>query len=121
MHRCLRGFLLTHLIHPVGHPTPPSLTKCALPDPRRARKARRLSDALTLRAAIGALLGGLLMGYGASLAGGCNIGAYVAGVASGSLHGWVWGGFAMLGCVVGLPLRWLLRLPIPHRGDVVCP
>ncbi len=52
-----------------------------------------------------AVIGGLLMGYGARLAFGCNIGAYFSGVASGSLHGWLWlvAGFA--GSVVGVWLR----------------
>jgi hypothetical protein len=31
-----------------------------------------------------------MMGYGARLAYGCNIGAYFSGVASASLHGWLW-------------------------------
>ena len=30
------------------------------------------------------------MGWGARLGFGCNIGAFVGGVASGSLHGWIW-------------------------------
>ena len=36
---------------------------------------------------VGAFLGGLLMGYGARLSFGCNIGAFLGGIASGSLHG----------------------------------
>ena len=36
-----------------------------------------------------ALIGGLLLGYGARLAFGCNIGAFFSGVVLGSLHGWV--------------------------------
>ena len=39
---------------------------------------------------LAAAIGGLLMGWGARLGFGCNIGAFVGGVASGSLHGWVW-------------------------------
>ena len=31
------------------------------------------------------------MGYGARIAFGCNIGAYFGGIASFSLHGWLWG------------------------------
>ena len=60
---------------------------------------------LTWRAALAAALGGLLMGYGARLAFGCNIGAYFSGIASGSLHGWVWLGAALLGTWAGLALR----------------
>ena len=52
-----------------------------------------------------AVLGGLFMGYGARLAFGCNIGALFGGIASGSLHGWVWFLFAFLGSVVGVKLR----------------
>ncbi len=41
-----------------------------------------------LRSAVAAVAGGLMLGYGARLAYGCNIGAYFSGIASGSLHGW---------------------------------
>ena len=43
-----------------------------------------------------AVIGGLMLGYGARLASGCNIGAYYGGIVSGSLHGWLWlvAGFA---------------------------
>jgi len=44
-----------------------------------------------------AVAGGLLMGFGARLAYGCNIGAYLGGIVSGSLHGWLWGIFAFAG------------------------
>jgi uncharacterized membrane protein YedE/YeeE len=59
---------------------------------------------------IAAGLGGLIMGWGARLGFGCNIGAFVGGVASGSLHGWVWFGFALAGCWVGLQIRPLFGL-----------
>ena len=52
-----------------------------------------------------AVLGGLFMGYGARLAFGCNIGALFGGIASGSLHGWVWFLFAFLGSIVGVKFR----------------
>ena len=50
-------------------------------------------------------IGGLLMGWGARLGFGCNIGAFVGGVASGSLHGWIWFLAAMPGCLIGIRLR----------------
>lgn len=53
----------------------------------------------------GALLGGIGMGYGARIAFGCNIGAYFGGIASFSVHGWVWMVAAMLGSVIGVRLR----------------
>ncbi len=52
-----------------------------------------------------AALGGLLMGWGARLGFGCNIGAFVGGVASGSLHGWIWFAAALAGCWVGIRAR----------------
>ncbi len=52
-----------------------------------------------------AVLGGLLMGYGARLSFGCNIGALLGGIASGSLHGWIWFGFAFAGTIAGIRLR----------------
>ena len=44
-----------------------------------------------------AIFGGLLMGYGARLAYGCNIGAYLGGLVSGSAHGWAWAIMAFIG------------------------
>lgn len=54
---------------------------------------------------LAAALGGLLMGWGARLGFGCNIGAFVGGVASGSLHGWIWFLAALPGCMIGIRLR----------------
>ncbi|WP_417829321.1 YeeE/YedE family protein [Thalassospira sp.] len=54
---------------------------------------------------LAAAIGGLLMGYGARLAFGCNIGAFFSGVASGSVHGWLWFGLAFAGSWVGIALR----------------
>ena len=57
---------------------------------------------------LGAALGGLLMGYGARLSDGCNIGAYFSALASGSLSGWAWVAAAFAGSAAGLRLRpWL--------------
>ncbi|MBU7006835.1 YeeE/YedE thiosulfate transporter family protein [Phosphitispora fastidiosa] len=47
------------------------------------------------------IAGGLLMGYGARLALGCNIGGLVNGIASQSLHGWVFGLFLIFGAWAG--------------------
>jgi uncharacterized protein len=54
---------------------------------------------------LSAVIGGLLLGYGARLAFGCNIGAFFSGIASGSLHGWVWLAAAFLGSMAGVRLR----------------
>lgn len=52
-----------------------------------------------------AVLGGVLMGYGARIAFGCNIGAFFSGVASTSLHGWLWIVAALAGNWLGVHLR----------------
>lgn len=43
------------------------------------------------------MIGGLLMGMGARMAGGCNIGAMTSGITSSSLHGFIWMFSAILG------------------------
>ncbi|MGH7003885.1 MAG: YeeE/YedE thiosulfate transporter family protein, partial [Alphaproteobacteria bacterium] len=60
---------------------------------------------IPLRSLVAAIAGGLLLGYGARIAYGCNIGAYFSGIASGSLHGWVWAAAAFAGNIVGVRLR----------------
>ena len=54
---------------------------------------------------IASILGGVLLGYGATIAYGCNIGAFIGGIVSGSLHGWLWLIFAVLGSAIGIRLR----------------
>lgn len=75
----------------------------------RFAPARRISarDALT------AALGGLMMGYGARLAYGCNIGAYLGGLVSGSLHGWWWLIWGFAGSYAGVALRRVLAMDPP--------
>ncbi|SMF79575.1 hypothetical protein SAMN05661091_1728 [Paenibacillus uliginis N3/975] len=51
-----------------------------------------------------AVLGGLLMGYGARLANGCNIGALFTAIASLSLSGWIFGLFLFVGAYIGSKL-----------------
>ncbi|MEL6211807.1 MAG: YeeE/YedE thiosulfate transporter family protein, partial [Pseudomonadota bacterium] len=71
-----------------------------------------------------AVLGGLLMGYGARLAYGCNIGAYLGGIVSGSAHGVWWLFWGFIGSMAGTWVRARLamdppwpRLPLPARGS----
>ncbi len=66
------------------------------------------------------VMGGLMMGYGARLAFGCNIGAYFGGIASFSLHGYIWGILAMAGTFLALYLRPLFGLSVPKSSDSVC-
>jgi len=63
-----------------------------------------------LRPLLASIFGGLLLGYGARLAFGCNIGAFFSGIASGSLHGWVWFAAALVGNALGVRLRPWFRL-----------
>ena len=71
---------------------------------------------LALGPALAAVVGGLLMGYGARLAFGCNVGAFFSGVASGSLHGWLWFLSALIGTWLGNRLRPLFGLdPVPRQ------
>lgn len=58
-----------------------------------------------------AILGGLLMGYSAFLAYGCNVSGFFGAIASTSLHGWLWIVAALLGTAIGVRLRPLFRLP----------
>ena len=62
----------------------------------------RLPDAKQL---LMAALGGLLMGYGALISYGCNIGSYISALSSGSAHGCLWIVFAFIGAFVGVWLR----------------
>ena len=56
------------------------------------------------RQVIAAVLGGLLMGYGARIAFGCNIGALFSGISSLSLSGWVFAVAMFGGAIVGSKL-----------------
>lgn len=75
---------------------------------------------IPLNTAAAAVIGGVLMGIGARLASGCNIGAYLAGIASGSASGWIWGLAALGGTWLGLRARRLLGLGVPAPRDSVC-
>jgi uncharacterized membrane protein YedE/YeeE len=72
------------------------------------------AEALRWTRILAAVSGGLLLGYGARLAFGCNIGGLVAGMASGSLHGWLWLVAGFTGSLVGVRFRTLLHLDQPR-------
>ncbi|MGG7606596.1 YeeE/YedE family protein [Massilia sp. BKSP1R2A-1] len=75
---------------------------------------------LPLRSLAAAVVGGLLLGYGARLAYGCNIGAYFSGILSGSLHGWLWLVAAFAGNVFGTRLRPLFGLEVERVKSSGC-
>ncbi len=96
-----------------------TLSRGFLNDPASMRNAGIIAGALfatliasgfkfkkikSVRQVVAAVLGGLLMGYGARIAQGCNIGAFYSGIASMSLSGWVFGLFLFIGAVVGSKL-----------------
>jgi uncharacterized membrane protein YedE/YeeE len=72
--------------------------------------AFRLGFGGGLRPWTGAILGGILMGYGARLSNGCNISAYFSSLAAGNASGWLWLAVALVGCWIGLKLRPLFAL-----------
>ncbi|PYM62492.1 MAG: hypothetical protein DME11_20005 [Candidatus Rokuibacteriota bacterium] len=73
--------------------------------PRRRVPARRVAAAV---------LGGLLLGYGSRIAYGCNIGALFGGIASTSLHGWLWAAAALAGTPLGVWLRGRFGVECAH-------
>ena len=77
-----------------------------------ASLAGRVAPSLRIpvRSLLAAVIGGLLLGYGARPSYGCNIGAFFSGIASTSLHGWVWIVAAFIGNVIGVHLRPLFGL-----------
>jgi uncharacterized protein len=72
------------------------------------------------RSAVAAIVGGLLLGYGARVAYGCNIGAYFSGIASGSLHGWMWLPAAFVGNILGTRLRPMFGLAVERTDRSKC-
>jgi uncharacterized membrane protein YedE/YeeE len=81
------GLIAGSLLMTVVHPTPQA----------QAKKPKHSTLRLSLFTYSKAVIGGVLMGYGALIAYGCNIGALFSGIASGSLHGWIWFAFSLLG------------------------
>ncbi|MFT4924834.1 MAG: putative membrane protein YedE/YeeE [Phenylobacterium sp.] len=65
----------------------------------------KLSGSISFKSVICAAIAGILMGYGARLAYGCNIGAFFSGISSTSLHGWLWIICAVPGCWLGLQIN----------------
>lgn len=51
------------------------------------------------------LVAGFLLGYSSRLAFGCNVGAMVSGISTGSLHGWIWVAMAFAGSLIGVRMR----------------
>lgn len=60
---------------------------------------------LTVRGGAFALMGGVLMGWGAMLALGCTVGTLLSGISAFALSGWVFGAAVFAGVWVGVKLR----------------
>lgn len=69
------------------------------------RSAARQDAPLSGRQWLVGLAAGFLMGYSSRLAFGCNVGAFVSGISTGSIHGWIWWPLAFAGTLVGIRLR----------------
>jgi len=63
------------------------------------------SKALTGTQWVVALVAGLVLGYSSRLAFGCNVGAMLSGISTGSIHGWIWVPLAFAGTIFGLRIR----------------
>lgn len=61
-------------------------------------------------------LAGIVLGYSARIAFGCNVGAFFSGVSTGSLHGWAWFFAAFAGSILGIRLRPRLLQALPPVG-----
>jgi len=71
---------------------------------------------ITKRLLVISAIGGLCLGYGARLAFGCNIGGLLAGMATGSLHGWLWLVTGFSGAIAGVYLRVWFKLDKPVKA-----
>lgn len=61
----------------------------------------KLKKIRSMKQIFAVILGGLLMGYGARLANGCNIGALFTSISSLSLSGWIFWLFLLVGALIG--------------------
>ena len=68
-------------------------------------KATTAAQPLTTQQWAVGLLAGFLMGYSSRLAFGCNIGAMLSGISTGSVHGWIWVPLALMGTMIGIRVR----------------
>lgn len=57
------------------------------------------------KAAVGALIGGGLLGLGAAWSFGCTIGTFLSGIHASALSGWIFGAALVVGILAGLPIR----------------
>lgn len=58
-----------------------------------------------LRACLGAVVGGVLLGFGSMIALGCTIGTLLSGIMAFAVSGWVFAAAMVAGVLTGLPLK----------------
>jgi len=75
-------------------------------------------DKINRKRLITTIVGGLLLGYGARLAFGCNIGALLAGISTGSLHGWLWLVSGFCGSILGIYIKIWMGVDKPIRVKI---
>jgi hypothetical protein len=63
------------------------------------------SSSMSAKQWVVGIVAGFLLGYSSRLAFGCNIGAMVSGISTGSLHGWIWVPMAFMGSLIGVRVR----------------
>ena len=68
-------------------------------------RATTAAQPLTTQQWVVGLIAGFLMGYSSRLAFGCNIGAMLSGISTGSVHGWIWVPLALMGTMIGIRVR----------------
>ena len=68
-------------------------------------RATTAAQSLTTQQWVVGLIAGFLMGYSSRLAFGCNIGAMLSGISTGSAHGWIWVPLALMGTMIGIRVR----------------
>ena len=70
-----------------------------------SRKKSGTQAPLTAKQWLVGMIAGFLLGYSSRLAFGCNVGAMVSGISTGSVHGWIWVAMAFLGSLAGVRIR----------------
>ena len=72
---------------------------------------KRPQTNIKVKVQVRSFIGGILMGYGAIIAYGCNIGALFSGTISGSLHGWIWFAASLAGYALVVSWQGLKKDP----------
>lgn len=70
-----------------------------------SRNTTGKSNKLNTQQWVVGIIAGFLLGYSSRLAFGCNVGAMVSGISTGSIHGWIWVVMAFLGSLIGVRVR----------------